>query len=99
MRISDWSSDVCSSDLPAGQIGLSISDDIMFACIGDAGRKDNGCRQVHLMCNPLRKRGFRFQDWLVILKTQDARRIFEIKQCPECAVNADLLPRDRTSVV
>src|SRR3546814_6856231 len=50
---------------PAGQIGLSISDDIMIACIGDAGRKDNGCRQVHLMCNPLRKRGFRFQDWLV----------------------------------
>src|SRR3546814_13083246 len=87
MRISDWSSDVCSSDLPAGQIGLSISDDIMIACIGDAGRKDNGCRQVHLMCNPLRKRGFRFQDWLVILKTQDARRRSEERRVGKACVS------------
>src|SRR3546814_10348096 len=29
MRISDWSSDVCSSDLPGNAAGLQLSDDLV----------------------------------------------------------------------
>src|SRR3546814_6211203 len=34
MRISDWSSDVCSSDLPRG-IALSEDNSLLYICVGD----------------------------------------------------------------
>src|SRR3546814_20950428 len=42
MRISDWSSDVCSSDLDSGLAGLAVADDQLALTAADGNQRVNG---------------------------------------------------------
>src|SRR3546814_345378 len=50
MRISDWSSDVCSSDLPLGRVragaGIEIGDSILFASYATLRSEAGGDRRL-----------------------------------------------------
>src|SRR3546814_13779446 len=60
MRMSDWSSDVCSSDLNASQAetgaDISVDDDGMMGTVTigsvDKGAMDEAERQIKLILNP-----------------------------------------------
>src|SRR3546814_21183889 len=62
MRISDWSSDVCSSDLAAGELGIPARDDFNGACQEGAGyfqltaKNGRRCSTAVGYLNPARKR-------------------------------------------
>src|SRR3546814_1609590 len=53
MRISDWSSDVCSSDLPAGCVAAGGANPNLFNCPYQINRRSNG--------DGGRNQGFEFQ--------------------------------------
>src|SRR3546814_2706253 len=53
MRISDWSSDVCSSDLPGEElIALSAGDTVRWV-VGDTTSGTGGEQQVHVLVKPV----------------------------------------------
>src|SRR3546814_9824994 len=68
MRISDWSSDVCSSDLLPGQPEGALRDDVALDLVGDAvdrrGRREHEGLGVHagLYAVPVGKRAVGAED-------------------------------------
>src|SRR3546814_19158036 len=56
MRISDWSSDVCSSDLPGGEIGEALLDTWYIVdqpgrrCTGRIGGQKQRCDVPRIFC-------------------------------------------------
>src|SRR3546814_6999856 len=65
MRISDWSSDVCSSDLPTygGSMRGDIADQAPRRSVTDVrgagNRLDTPCRRLHVQCRVAKKGAWR----------------------------------------